>query len=67
MRTHCSLAHDLKNQLTVILGRLELLSEMVPPDSAVAKQLGLIREAARSMAEQIETRECEMDSAGRNC
>lgn len=58
IREHASpkphgLAHDLNNDLSVIVGRCDLLTEMLLPDGEVAKQLRLIREAAHRMARRI--------------
>jgi hypothetical protein len=56
----CLLAHDLNSDLHVILGRCDLLSDYLQPESEAAKHLRLIREAARHMAENIADRPCQI-------
>ncbi len=50
------LAHDLNNDLNVILGRCELLKESLKEDSDAARQVEAIAEAARRMAETVRER-----------
>jgi len=54
----CLLAHDLNNDLNVILGRCELLGEFLQKDSEASKHLRLIQEAAYHMANRIAERPC---------
>jgi signal transduction histidine kinase len=52
-----TVAHDLKNPLSVILGRAEMLNEMVAmtpmPTEKVSDQLGHIRSSARQLAVMV--------------
>ncbi len=54
-----TVAHDLKNPLAVILGRTEMLGDMIeakpPPSEAMHAQIGHIRETARRLTGMIET------------
>ncbi len=54
-----TVAHDLKNPLAVILGRTEMLGDMIevrpPPAEAMHAQIGHIRETARRLTGMIET------------
>ncbi|AWN53107.1 DUF3369 domain-containing protein [Methylobacterium sp. 17Sr1-1] len=54
-----TVAHDLKNPLAVILGRTEMLGDMIeakpPPTEAMHAQIGHIRETARRLTGMIET------------
>jgi hypothetical protein len=63
----CLLAHDLNNDLHVILGRCDLLSESLQPDSEAVKHLRFIREAARHMAENVADRPCQVTRGRRHC
>ena len=58
----CLLAHDLNNQLAVILGRLDILADRIAPGSDVASQLAIIRATARHMAEHIQTHQCQLST-----
>ncbi|AWN45047.1 histidine kinase [Methylobacterium terrae] len=54
-----TVAHDLKNPLAVILGRAEMLGDMIEarpqPTEAMHAQIGHIRETARRLTGMIET------------
>jgi signal transduction histidine kinase len=54
-----TVAHDLKNPLAVILGRTEMLGDMIeakpPPAEAMHAQIGHIRDTARRLTGMIET------------
>lgn len=56
----CRLAHDLNNKLNVILGRCELLEEILPKDTSALKQVHKIQEAAQQMADQIAKSPCDV-------
>ncbi len=55
----CRLAHDLKNGLGVVIGRCQILSELLPMDEALQRHLNGILEAARKMATRIDGRACQ--------
>lgn len=56
----CPLAHDLNNNISVILGRCELLGDVLQGNAAAKKHLRLIVEEARQMAARIAERPCQM-------
>lgn len=56
----CLLAHHLNNQLAVIMGRLELLSEALSDDTHIVEQISVIQEAARRMARHIQEHQCRL-------
>lgn len=47
------LAHDLLNQLGVIVGNCDLATERLPRDSEATKHLSNIRDAAQAMAVEL--------------
>jgi hypothetical protein len=49
----CMLAHDLNHGLTVVIGRCDLLSKLVPEDETMQRHLSGIREEAMKMASSI--------------
>jgi hypothetical protein len=53
----CSLAHDLNNHLTVILGHCEFLLDQATDDGCKA-DVQAILEAAHTMAREISQHEC---------
>ena len=55
-------AHELLNRLTVIIGNCDLVIEKTPADSERAKLLLVIRENARSMAEDLTRHQRELDN-----
>ena len=58
----CLLAHDLINDLSVILGRCELLGELMAENADVVKNLRMLQEAATHMLNRIAERPCELPS-----
>ena len=54
----CLLAHELNNDLTVIYGHCDLLSEVLEIDAEIAMHLRIIREAAGHMARNLVERSC---------
>jgi signal transduction histidine kinase len=54
----CLLAHDLINDLSVILGRCELLSELKTENADVARHLQMVQQAAKHMFTKIAERPC---------
>jgi signal transduction histidine kinase len=54
-----TIAHDLKNPLGVIMGRSEMLSDLIavepPPVDAMRSQAGHVREAARRLTAMVDT------------
>lgn len=59
----CSLAHDLLNDLAIIVGECDLLDGCVPKGEATDR-LRIIRAAARRMAERIASRPCPAKTEG---
>lgn len=59
-RELCLLAHTLLNKMSVVLGSLDLLDDMVPADSDVVRHLGIIRVATRSMADEVQAQQCRL-------
>lgn len=57
----CMLAHDFINKLSVIIGRCELLNEMVEENSECSKRLLMVRDIANSMVEELRQRQCHLD------
>lgn len=53
----CSLAHDLINDVAIIMGECDLLADSMT-DRVGAERLGVIRTAARRMADRIAHRPC---------
>lgn len=54
----CMLAHDLNNCLGVVIGRCQLLSELVPKDETIQRHLNGILDTARKMATRIDGPAC---------
>lgn len=52
-RPICLLAHELVNKVSVIVGRCDLLGDLVATDAGSAKHLKVIRDMAMSMAESL--------------
>ena len=61
----CLLAHDLLNQLSVIVGRCDLAGDSVGETAAAARHLKVIRETAVSMAETLKQHQCQLESLAR--
>jgi hypothetical protein len=56
----CTLAHDLNNYLSVVIGRCELLVDQASKDAQVAWHSAVILDVARKMADLIRRSTCEM-------
>lgn len=56
----CRLAHDLINNISVILGRCEFLGEVLGGNTAAERHLCVIVEEARQIAHRITERPCQM-------
>jgi hypothetical protein len=54
----CGLAHDLNNDVTVIIGECECLDDLVQGQTDVLARVQLIKSVARRMADRIYTRPC---------
>ena len=53
---HCSLAHDMINKLSIIVGQCELLEENA--DGKCAERLRIIRQTALALAAAINHSDC---------
>jgi hypothetical protein len=58
----CMFAHDLVNKVSLIIGRCDILKSQIPPDSESGKHVLLIRRAAKSMADDVTQRSCQVDA-----
>lgn len=56
--SHCSLAHDMINKLSIIVGQCELLEEEMA-QAKYAERLQIIRRTALAMAVTINRNSCE--------
>lgn len=54
----CVLRHDLNNYLGVLVGRCELLRELIPTDSVQRKHLTIMLEMAHKMASRLASDIC---------
>lgn len=61
-RPLCMLAHDLVNKLSVIIGCCDLFTDLGRPDPVGEKQIQLIRDTAKSMAERLSHEQCHLVS-----
>lgn len=61
----CLLAHGLVNKLSVIVGLCDLLEEKASEDSECLKRLNVIRNIAKSMAEELNVHQCHLDELTR--
>lgn len=61
----CLLSHVLVNKLSVIIGNCELLEEQAQAGSECAKRLGLIRDVAQEMAEELNKHQCKLSEVVR--
>ena len=61
----CLLSHDLINKVSVIVGHCDLLSKEVREGSEQARRLLSIREVAKSIAQQINQHQCEIEVRNR--
>jgi len=57
----CTLAHELINRLSIIIGNCDLLKEDLPGDSEGAKRLCLIKDVAKSMAQDVQRHQAHQD------
>jgi signal transduction histidine kinase len=57
---NCSLAHDLLNKLTAILGQCEMLQPEVTTEVA-AQRVAVIRELAAQLAQTVIRHQCALD------
>lgn len=65
-RTACSLACELIDQLTVIVGNCDLLRERMEAGSADSKRLDLIRGVAKEIAKELGGCQCRLLEAVRS-
>ena len=61
----CILAHDLVNDLSVIVGHCDLMLDVGQSDEQRAKHLSRIRQAAKSMADKLKHHQCQLASLAR--
>lgn len=54
--------HGLIHKLSVIIGRRDILKSQIPPDSESAQHVLLIRQPAKSMADDVTQRSCHVDA-----
>jgi hypothetical protein len=54
----CTLAHDLNNDLAIIVGDCDLLAELLKEQPICFARLKAIKASAMRMADRIETRSC---------
>lgn len=54
----CTLAHDLNNDLAVIIGECDLLDGIITPDGAATARLKSIHAIAHRMSHRLSTRPC---------
>jgi signal transduction histidine kinase len=59
------LAHELLNNLCVIVGRCDLLGDLGQPDDERTRHLQAIRETAKSMADRLNHHQCHLASIAR--
>jgi hypothetical protein len=55
---HCTLAHELNNDLGVIIGECDLLVDILAGEAAALARLKIVRTTACQMANMISTRPC---------
>jgi hypothetical protein len=56
----CMLAHGLINDLSVIVGRCDLMEEQSELEAPAAVHLTQIRDVAKAMAEKLRTHQCQL-------
>jgi len=54
----CMLLHDLNNSLGVVIGRSELLADLVSENAGAAKHLSAILDTARTISKRIQGSSC---------
>jgi hypothetical protein len=62
----CILAHDLVNNLSVIVGRCDLMLDAGQSDEQRAKHLSEIRDTAKLMADKLTHHQCQLASLARS-
>ena len=58
----CIFTHELINRLSVIVGNCDLLKEDLPEDSQGAKRLCLMKDVAKSIAEDLQKHQTSLDA-----
>lgn len=58
----CMLAHDMLNKLSVIGGLCELVSAEAEPGTECAARLATIQDTAKSLAQEVIKRECQLST-----
>lgn len=61
----CMLAHELVNNLAVIVGHCELLGDPDRPDAERTKHLKAIRDTSKGMAEKLHQHQCHLAAIAR--
>jgi len=61
----CMLAHELVNNLSVIVGRCDLLGDPDQSDDERTRHLQAIRQTAKSMADRLNQHQCHLASIAR--
>ena len=56
----CPLAHILINKLSVIVGNCDLLVERIPETSPLWERMLLVRDMAKSVAQELGQLECDL-------
>jgi len=62
----CMLAHDLVNNLSVIVSCCDLLTDCGRTDAEGEKHVQLIRDTAKSMAKRLNHQQCQLVSLARS-
>jgi hypothetical protein len=62
----CILAHDLVNNLSVIVGRCDLMLDPGQLDEQRAKYLSQIRDTAKLMADKLNNHQCQLAALARS-
>lgn len=57
----CTLAHELNNDLAIIIGECELLADILAGDAAALARLKIVRTTVLQMANRISTRPCPIE------
>jgi hypothetical protein len=58
----CRLAHDMLNKLSVIVGLCDLVSAEAEPGTECAARLAAIHDTAKSLAQEVVKRECQLST-----
>jgi hypothetical protein len=58
----CTVAHDLNNCVSTILGQCELLVDLLLDHDEAMKRVSIIAQTARRLANDIEVRSCPISS-----